>query len=134
MEPENPLVFFDGVCNFCNYWVNFAIQRDPRKRLRFSPLQGETARRLLPEYGIDHSANSSVLLLENGKLYRSSAAVLRIYRHLSGGWRLMYGLIVIPAFMRNALYNWVAKHRYKWFGRREVCRIPSEAEKAQFLP
>jgi predicted DCC family thiol-disulfide oxidoreductase YuxK len=108
---EQPLILFDGVCNFCNYWVNFAIKRDRKKKLRFTPLQGETANRVLPRYNINPTALRSVILIDKDRFYTQSSAAIRICKHLDGGWKLLYGLMIIPKFIRDALYNIIARNR-----------------------
>jgi predicted DCC family thiol-disulfide oxidoreductase YuxK len=131
---EQPLILFDGVCNFCNYWVNFAIKRDRKKKLRFTPLQGETANRVLPRYNINPTALRSVILIDKDRFYTQSSAAIRICKHLDGGWKLLYGLMIIPKFIRDALYNIIARNRYKWFGKKDHCMIPSPGVKERFLP
>lgn len=131
---EHPLILFDGVCNFCNYWVNFAIRRDKQKRLRFTPLQGSTATKVLPVYKINPSALSSVMLIEKGKAYTQSSAAIRICKHLDGGWKILYGLMIIPKPVRDLIYNWIARNRYRWFGKKDLCMIPSPEVKERFLP
>jgi len=130
---EAPVILFDGVCNFCNYWVNFAIKRDKQKQLRFTPLQGETAKQLLPRYQINPSSLSSVVFIDNGKVYTQSSAALRICKHLDGGWKLFFALIIIPKFIRDFFYNIIARNRYKWFGKKESCMIPPPDWKERFL-
>lgn len=127
------VVFFDGVCNFCNYWVNFAIKRDKKKKLKFAPLQGETAKVVFQKQSLSTSTLSTVVFIEEGKVYTQSSAALRICRHLDGGWKLFYGLIVIPKFIRDAIYNVIAKNRYRWFGKTESCMIPTPEMKKRFL-
>lgn len=129
----NSLILFDGVCNFCNYWVTFAIKRDRKNKLKFTPLQGETAKQLLPQFHIDPSSLSSVIFIDNGKVYTQSSAAIQICKHLDGGWKLFYGLIIIPKFFRDFLYNIIARNRYKWFGKKESCLIPTAELKERFL-
>jgi predicted DCC family thiol-disulfide oxidoreductase YuxK len=133
MSESKAIVLFDGVCNFCNFWVNFAIKRDPKKKLRFTTLQGEAAGTLLPQYKIAPTDLSTVVVIENGKAYTQSSAALRVARHLSGGWKLFYGLIVVPKFIRDGLYNIISRYRYKWFGKKDVCMIPTPELKERFL-
>jgi len=133
VNTEKPLVFFDGVCNYCNYWVNFCIRRDRQKKLLFAPLQGKTANQLLPEYLPGPAVMESVILVDKGKLYTKSAAVLRLARYLDGGWKLAYGLIIIPGFIRDFVYNIIARNRYRWFGKRDECMVPTPAYKERFL-
>lgn len=131
---ENPLILFDGVCNFCNFWVNFAIKRDRKKRLRYTPLQSETAKRVLPGFNINPTALHSVIFVEKGRHYTQSSAAIRICKHLDGGWKLLYGLMIIPKFIRDPLYNIIARNRYKWFGKKDHCMIPTPEIKERFLP
>lgn len=134
MDNQQPIVFFDGVCNFCNYWVMFAIRRDKQKRLKFSPLQGETATTLLARYQVTPSRLSSVILLEKDSVWTQSSAALRICKYLDGGWKIFYGLIIIPKFIRDFLYNIIALNRYRWFGKRDECKIPEPGISERFLP
>jgi predicted DCC family thiol-disulfide oxidoreductase YuxK len=131
---DHPVILFDGVCNFCNYWVNFAIKRDKKKQLRFTALQGDTAARLLPRYFIHPTSLSSVIFIDKGKAWTQSSAAIRICKHLDGGWKLFYVLIIIPKFLRDFFYNIVARNRYKWFGKKESCMIPAPGLKESFLP
>lgn len=130
---ENPIVFFDGVCNFCNYWVNFSIKRDRKKKLKFAPLQGETAKKMFTQYNIENSDTESVIFIENGKAYKASAAALRIARNLGGGWKLFYGFMIVPKFIRDAVYKWIANNRYKWYGKKDTCMVPAPGVRERFL-
>lgn len=133
MNSDNSIVLFDGVCNFCNYWVNFAIRRDKGKKLRFTPLQGETAKQLLPQFDLHTTSLSSVIFIDDEKIYTQSSAALRIAKYLDGGWKLFYGLIIIPKFIRDFFYNIIARNRYKWFGKKDTCMIPTPEIKERFL-
>lgn len=128
-----PVILFDGVCNFCNGAVNFVIKKDKRKTIRFAALQSDTGKALLQQFGLPQNDLRSFLLIENGQLYNRSTAVLRVCRHLKGLWPLCYGFIIVPAFIRNAVYDLVARNRYKWFGQKEECMIPTPDVKARFL-
>jgi predicted DCC family thiol-disulfide oxidoreductase YuxK len=130
---DHPIILFDGVCNFCNYWVNFSIKRDKNKILRFTPLQGETAKKLLSQFDLNPNKLSSVILIENGKVYTQSSAAFRLCKHLDGGWKLAYGLMIIPKFIRDFFYNIIARNRYKWFGKKEACMVPTPEVKERFL-
>ena len=130
---DTPVILFDGVCNFCNYWVNFAINRDPKKKLKFTTLQGETAKQLLPQYHINSALLSSVILIDKGKAYTQSSAAIRICKYLHGGWKLFYGLMIIPKFIRDFFYNIIARNRYKWFGKKESCMVPTPELRERFL-
>ena len=132
-ETTDRIVFFDGVCNFCNYWVNFAIKKDKKKKLRFAPLQGETAKNILPQYNISTTALSTVVFIDDGKIYTQSSAAFRICKHLDGGWKLFFGMMVIPKFIRDAAYNFIARNRYRWFGKKDACMIPTPEMRNRFL-
>ncbi|HWR34026.1 MAG TPA: thiol-disulfide oxidoreductase DCC family protein [Chitinophagaceae bacterium] len=130
---ETPIVLFDGVCNFCNYWVNFAIKRDRKKKLKFTTLQGETAKQLLLQYHINPTSLSSVIFIDKGKAYTQSSAAIRICKYLNGGWKLFYGFIIIPKFIRDFFYNIIANNRYKWFGKNKECMVPTPELKDRFI-
>jgi predicted DCC family thiol-disulfide oxidoreductase YuxK len=132
-EAINRLVLFDGVCNFCNFWIKFALKRDKQGRLMFGSLQGETAQKLLPQYNIDPAILTSVIFIEDGVAYRESTAALKVCRHLDGGWKLLYAFIIIPAFIRDGIYKWIGKNRYKLFGKQESCMLPTPAQRARFV-
>lgn len=126
------LVFFDGVCNLCNGAVRFIIDRDPASQFRFASLQGEQARRLLAD-DRDSPELSTIVLIEDGKRYARSGAALRIARRLSGGWPLLYLFIAVPRPLRDVVYDWVARNRYRWFGRTDACHVPTPAERLRFV-
>jgi predicted DCC family thiol-disulfide oxidoreductase YuxK len=126
-------VLFDGVCNLCNGSVLFVIDRDPVGYFQFVALQSETARRLLAELGGAPPDLSSIVLLEGGQLYTRSTAALRIAGRLTGLWRLLHVCLLIPRPIRDAVYDWVARNRYRWFGKEEACRLPSPELRARFL-
>ena len=133
MSENNPIILFDGVCNFCNGAVNFTIKRDKKNTIRFAALQSNAGKELIQQYGLPADDMRSFILIENGKVYNRSTAALKVCRYLSGLWPLCYGLIIVPAFMRNGIYDWIAKNRYKWFGERQECMIPSQDIRAKFL-
>jgi predicted DCC family thiol-disulfide oxidoreductase YuxK len=112
--------------------VNFAIRKDKKKYLRFAPLQSEIAKKLLKE-NMQPASLSSVILIDKGKIFTQSSAALRICKYLKGRWKLLYGLIVIPKFLRDAVYNFIAKNRYKWFGKKESCMVPTPDVIDRFL-
>lgn len=126
------VILFDGVCNLCNGFVNFIIKRDRKNYFLFASLQSEAADALLKEYEVKETLKT-IILIENKKIYKRSTAALRICRHLSGGWPLLYGFIIVPPFIRNAVYNLVAKYRYRWFGKKDQCMVPTPALKSKFL-
>lgn len=124
---------FDGVCNLCNWFVNFIIARDKKNRFQFGSLQSAVVIDLLRRHDFLTSDLSTVILLENEKLYYQSTAVLRILRMLGGVWSLMYVFIVLPKPLRDFMYNLIARHRYKLFGRQDTCMIPTPELKAKFV-
>lgn len=130
-EPEL-LLLFDGVCNFCNGAVNFVIDHDPKGRFRFASLQSEVGTRLVAEHNIPAELLSSVLI-EGGKAYTGSTASLRAARYLSFPASLLSVFILVPRFIRDAAYNWFAARRYRFFGKADVCRVPTPELRARFL-
>ena len=130
---NQPIIVFDGVCNFCNGAVNFTIKRDKKSVIKFTALQSETGRQILHQYGLPADDMRSFLFIENGKLYNKSTAALKVCRYLKNLWPLCYGFIIVPAFIRNGIYDWIAKNRYKWFGERQECMIPTPEVRARFL-
>ena len=129
---EDKVVLFDGICNYCNAMVNFAIRNDKKPTLKFAPLQSETGQQLRNHYHIPKEIDS-VILVENDKVYTYSDAAIRITRHLRWPARMLYGLIIIPKFIREPLYKWIAKNRYKWFGRKNTCMVPNQDLRSRFL-
>ncbi|WP_413291301.1 thiol-disulfide oxidoreductase DCC family protein [Bdellovibrio sp. HCB337] len=126
------MIFFDGICHLCNHFVDAIITRDKLKQFQFAPLQGETAKKILTSEEI--SRLDSIVLVENEHKYQSSEAVLRILIKLGGPYRLFYVAWLIPAPLRDALYSWIARHRYAWFGQSNSCRLPTPEEKDRLLP
>ena len=130
---DNPIILFDGVCNFCNAAVNFTIKRDKQNKIRFAALQSDAGRQLVQQYGLPADDMRSFLFIENEKVYNRSTAALKVCRYLTGLWPLCYGLMIVPALIRNGVYDWIAKNRYKWFGERQECMIPTPEVRARFL-
>lgn len=126
-------MFFDGVCVLCNGFVDTVLRADRAGVLRFAPLQGETARRLLPAPPQDPGSWSLLYLDEHG-LHAESDAALAVLRRLGGWWGLLALTRLVPRGLRDPLYRVIVRNRYRWFGRHAVCRVPTEAERARFLP
>lgn len=134
MEFENKkIVLFDGVCNLCNSSVVFIIKRDKEDRFRFTALQETPGLSLIEKYGIDTRKTDSIILIDGDKAYSRSEAALRIALHLSSVWPLLYAFTIVPGFIRNWVYDIIARNRYKWFGRKDVCMIPTPELKSKFL-
>ena len=131
-EDQNPVILFDGMCNFCSNSVQFIINRDPSSKFRFASLQSETGKNLIAKSKIDNKNLDSIVLFENGTYYIKSTAVLKIASKLNALWPLFYFFIVIPAPLRDYFYDIVAKNRYKWFGKKEDCMVPNAEIKARF--
>ena len=127
------VVYFDGLCHLCDGFVRFVLARDRRRRFRFAPLQGETARRRL-EGRFTGDALGSVVLEEPRRFRIRSDAALAILTGLGGAWRLAGALRIIPRPLRDAMYDYVARKRFAWYGRRDTCRIPTPEEAERFLP
>lgn len=130
---DKPIVLFDGVCNLCNASVNRIIDRDPGDTFRFAALQSEVGRSLAAEHGIDADRLGSLVLIEDGQAYVRSTAALRIARRLNGPLRLLWPLVIVPAPLRDLVYRLVANNRYRLFGKRDRCRLPTEQDRARFL-
>jgi predicted DCC family thiol-disulfide oxidoreductase YuxK len=128
---QPPILFFDGVCGLCNHTVDMLLRLDRGGRLRFAPLQGVTAQEYLPA---TPSLPDAVLLLDTDGLHARSEALVRALATLGGGWRLVKTLRAIPRPLRDAAYDALARRRYRWFGRRDTCRVPSAEEQHRFLP
>lgn len=132
MDVTGPVVLFDGVCNFCNRMVNFAIRNDKKARLRFAPLQSAPGQSLLQQYHVPPFADT-IVLIEKGKAYTYANAAIRICKYLDWPAKVLYAFIIIPSFISQPFYKWFAKRRYKWFGRKEECLIPTPELKERFL-
>lgn len=128
-----PILLFDGVCNVCNASVNFVIDHDPAGRVKLGALQSEEGQRLMAEHGLDAAYLDSLVLLDEGRVYVKSDAALRLVRYLDGPWGWLSAFAVLPKRLRDAVYDVIAKNRYRWFGVRDSCRMPTPELKARFL-
>ncbi len=127
------IILFDGVCNLCKSSVQFVLKRDKKARFRFGSLQGQFGLKFLQQHNLPAGKFNSFILIEDGKLYTRSTGALRVLKYLDGGWSLLYALTIIPAFIRDYIYNWISANRYRWFGKREECMIPGPELKKRFL-
>lgn len=130
---KHPVVLFDGVCNFCNGTVNFLIRQDQKKVLRFAALQSEAGQKLLQQYQLPKEDFASFILIDDGKVYSRSTAGLRLYGKLPWYWKWTQVFWIVPKLFRDDIYNLIAKNRYKWFGKKDVCMLPSPEDKNRFL-
>tara|TARA_R110002126_G_scaffold3510_5_gene20143 strand:+ start:118 stop:522 length:405 start_codon:yes stop_codon:yes gene_type:complete len=134
VESNKKIILFDGVCNLCNNTVQFVIKRDVNDIFRFTPLQSDTAKKLLHERNIDIDDIDSIILIEpNVAYYTKSTAALEIGKELKGYYGLSVILLWLPESFRNIVYDYVAKNRYKWYGKKESCMIPTQELKNKFI-
>lgn len=130
---ERPILFFDGVCNFCNSTVNFIIRHDKKEHFLFAPLQSNKGREVLHYMNPKDGSLESVILFYKGRIYEKSDAALQVFRILGGLWSVFLAGYIIPRFIRDGIYNYIAAHRYKWFGKRDTCMVPAPSVRARFL-
>lgn len=130
---EGPILLFDGVCNLCSASVQFVLKRNSKENVRFASLQSEFAVKALKDSKLPTDYLNSLVLLENGKTYVKSDAALKLAKHLNGAWKLGGVFSIVPRFIRDAVYDWVAKNRYKWSGKKDVCWIPEPRWKNRFI-
>jgi len=133
MAQEPSIVLFDGVCNVCNSAVNFIIDRDPDERFHFASLQSPQGMALATSHGVDASKISTVVLIDEGKAYTNSTALLRVARRLRAPWPLAYAAMLVPRALRDAAYRFFVANRYRWFGKSETCRVPTPEIRRRFL-
>ncbi len=126
------IVLFDGYCNYCSGWADFIMRHDRCGYFKLGTLQSEAGQALLRQYHVPLDTDS-VVLIENGQCYVKSDATARIMGHLSGPWPLFSGIKIVPRPIRNGVYDFIARNRYRWFGKRETCRVPNAAERDRFL-
>jgi predicted DCC family thiol-disulfide oxidoreductase YuxK len=127
------IVLYDGYCNLCSGTVQFILKRDKKKRFRFASIQGKYAQKLLEQQPLPLRIRNSFVLMDNGHIRSRSGGALHVLRHLGGIWPLAFLFILIPPFIRDAVYEWIARNRYRWFGKKKVCWIPEPAWKDVFL-
>jgi predicted DCC family thiol-disulfide oxidoreductase YuxK len=127
------ILLFDGVCNLCNASVLFVIKRDAKKQIRYAAIQSTSGKKLMKKYGIEPGYLGSLIFIDQEKVYFSSTGALRLCKYLKGLWPLLYGLIIVPPFIRNTFYNLIAKYRYTIFGKKESCMVPTTELKSLFL-
>ncbi|SFT98767.1 Predicted thiol-disulfide oxidoreductase YuxK, DCC family [Algoriphagus locisalis] len=133
MTKVKSIIFFDGVCNLCNTSIDFVIQRDKKNHFLVGALQESFSKQILAKFDVREDYLDSIVLVEAGEIYYKSTAALKIARNLSGLWPTLYVFMIIPTFLRDPIYDWIGANRYRWFGKKNTCRIASPAEKAKFL-
>ena len=128
-----PIILFDGICNLCNGAVQFIIKHDPEKKFLFTSLQSDAGQQLLKEYKLPSENFNSFLLLQDDTILSKSTAALKVASQLKSAWKLLYIFIIVPKFIRDAVYSYIAANRYKWFGKKDNCMIPTPELQARFL-
>lgn len=130
---SKPIILFDGICNLCNGVVQFIINHDPENKFLFASLQSDAGQQLLKQFNLPSENFNSFILVQNNKVYNKSTGALKVARQIKGAWSWLYIFIIIPKFIRDTVYAWVGKNRYKWFGKKDACMIPTPELKARFL-
>jgi predicted DCC family thiol-disulfide oxidoreductase YuxK len=129
---NDKIVLFDGVCNFCDASVQFIIRHDKTNSLKFASLQSSLGQRLIAQYNIPKETDS-VIFIEDGRAYVKSDAALRIAKYFGGIWKLIQVFTIVPSSVRNFFYDSIARNRYKWFGKKDACMIPTPEQRERFL-
>lgn len=132
LQPK-PIVYFDGVCNLCNNAVRFILKHDKKQRFLFATLSSDAGKNAMEQVNKGGRRIDSVIIYYRGKYYTKSNAVLLAFKLLGGAWQLLYPFIILPAFIRNAVYDWIGKNRYKWFGKKNECTLPSAEIMKRFV-
>ncbi|MCH7415680.1 DCC1-like thiol-disulfide oxidoreductase family protein [Belliella sp. R4-6] len=133
IQDKYSIVLFDGVCNLCNNAVDFIIRKDKNDKFKVGALQDEAVKKILVDYKVKKDYLDSLVLIERNEIYYKSTAALKIAKKLGGIWKIFYAGIILPASWRDSIYDWIAENRYKWYGKKETCRLPTPEEKAKFL-
>jgi len=133
MKGDNPIILFDGYCNLCDHSVQFVIRNDPQKQFKFAALQSEIGQQLLKKGGLLGLGNNTFILIESEQYYTRSTAALRVLRLLGGYWPYLYSLRIIPRFLRDAVYRFVARYRYRFWGKKDECMMPTKELQDRFL-
>lgn len=130
---QNDVILFDGVCNLCNGAITFIIKRDKKNHYRFAALESDIGKMYLKKHNIDPLKIDSIILIRGERAFIKASAALRIAQKMSGLWPLLYVFIIIPRFISNGVYDYIARNRYQWFGKEESCMIPTPALREKFL-
>lgn len=133
MIENKSVILFDGVCNLCNASIDFILRRDKKNRFLVGALQEDAGKKLLSKFKVNSEYLDSLVLIEGDQIFFRSTAALKIAKSLSGFWPLFYGLIILPSGLRDALYDWIGRNRYRWFGKKNTCRLPTPEERAKFI-
>jgi predicted DCC family thiol-disulfide oxidoreductase YuxK len=131
--PEKQLILFDGVCNLCNTYVQFVINRDSQNKFLFASLQSDTGQDVLKHFGLNTTELKTLVLLQDNHIYTKSTGALRVLKQLDGLWKFSYIFIAIPSPIRDLFYNFVATNRYRFFGKKDYCMMPTPELKSRFI-
>jgi len=132
-ELPQRLILFDGVCNLCNSAVQYVIRHDKKGRFKFASLQSETGKKIISEFNLPPNDPDSFVLIQNNQAFIKSTAAIKVAKQLDGVIKILYGFIIVPVFIRDVVYDFIAKYRYRWFGKRESCMIPAPSLESRFL-
>ena len=133
LDSNHKIILFDGVCNLCNRSVNFIISKDKKDVFRFATLQSDIGMSLMSQHGINTTKTDSVILIDTNEYHERSSAILQIVKNLSGGYALLYFFIIVPKCIRDWGYDYIAKNRYKWYGKKDSCMVPTPELVSKFL-
>ena len=131
--PPQQIILFDGVCNLCNRSVQYVVKHDPEAIFKFAWLQSDTGKKLMADYQLTSNEMNSFVLIQDGKVYTRSTAALKVAKQLKGFIRVLYIFMIVPAFIRDAVYKLIANNRYHWFGKHDQCMAPTPELKKRFL-
>ncbi|MDQ0229792.1 thiol-disulfide oxidoreductase DCC family protein [Metabacillus malikii] len=130
---NNPVVLFDGICNFCNEAVQFVIRHDKKEQVLFAALQSDSGQQLLNDYHLPTTDFDSFIFIYDGKVYKKSSAAIKLCTYFGGYWKIAKLFFIIPSRLRDMIYDIIAKNRYKWFGIKQQCMLPSASVRKRFL-
>lgn len=133
MSQSKSIIFFDGVCNLCNASIDFIIRNDKNDQFLVGALQDDFSKKILSKFDVKDDYLDSLVLIQDSKVFYRSTAALKISKHLAGLWPIFYPLLILPKWLRDPVYDWIGKNRYKWFGKKNTCRLPKPEERAKFL-
>jgi len=133
ISKKHPILLFDGVCNLCNGFVQYTIERDPEGQFRFAALQSDVGKEVLQHINLSTEDLDTAILIEDGKIYTQSTVGLRMIKKMNVWYSFIYFLIIFPKSFRDFFYRILARNRYKWFGEKETCMIPTPELQARFL-
>ena len=133
ISKKNPVLLFDGVCNLCNGFVQFVIERDPNEQFLFVTLQSDSAAGIIQHLDLSTKDLTTAILIENGNIYTRSTAGLKTLKRLDTAYRHFSALLILPAALRDIIYRLISKNRYKWFGKKDSCMTPTPAFQSRFL-